>query len=139
MVAKLVKVSLLMLVLGVTPSYAQSKDAMEKEREKYMEKQMEQYRDRVDTFVKLLSVDDFKAQIIKQKIDAFYQKRNQIAFSERHQEFEKDPLIEQLKTSHFADVKELYTEETMASIQRFVDDNKAEIKKLQKTKTKKNN
>ncbi|MBJ7879899.1 hypothetical protein [Gelidibacter salicanalis] len=139
MVAKLVKVTLLMLVLGVTPAYAQSKDAMEKEREKYMEKQMEQYRDRVDTFVKLLNVDDFKAQIIKQKIDDFYQKRNQIAFSEKHQELEKEPLIEQLKISHFADVKELYTEETIASVLRFVDDNKAEIKKLQKTKTKKNN
>lgn len=139
MVSKLVKVTLLMLVLGVTPAYAQNKDAMEKEREKYMEKQMEQYRDRVDTFVKLLNVDDFKAQIIKQKIDDFYQKRNQIAFSENHQELEKEPLIEQLKISHFADVKELYTEETIASVQRFVDDNKAEIKKLQKTKTKKNN
>lgn len=134
MVAKLVKITFLVLILSAAPSYAQSKDAMEKEREKYMEKQMDQYRDRVDTYVKLLKVDDFKGEIIKQKIDDFYKKRNQIMFSELHQEYEKEPMVEQLKVLHFADVKELYTEETIASIQRFVADNKAEIKKLQKTK-----
>lgn len=136
MVAKLVKFTFLMLILSTAPSYAQNKDAMEKEREKYMEKQMEQYRDRVDTYVKLLKVDDFKSEIIKQKIDDFYKKRNQIMYSELHQEYEKEPMVDQLKISHFLDVKELYTEETIASIQRFVDDNKAEIKKLQKTKNK---
>ncbi|MBO3098046.1 hypothetical protein [Gelidibacter pelagius] len=137
MVAKTIRLSLIMLFLSMTTSYAQTKDAMEKEREKYMEKQMEQYRDRVDTFIKLLDVDDFKGEIIKQKIDDFYKKRNQIMYSELYQEYEKKPMVDQLKTSHFSDVKELYTEETIASIQRFVDDNKGEIKKLQKTKTKK--
>ncbi|OBX21776.1 hypothetical protein LX77_00093 [Gelidibacter algens] len=139
MLAKLVKISCLMLILNAAPSYAQSKDAMEKEREKYMEKQMDQYRDRVDTYVKLLNIDDFKGEIIKQKIDDFYKKRNQIMFSELHQEYEKVPMVEQLSISHFSDVKELYSEETIASVQRFVEDNKAEIKKLQKTKNKKNN
>ncbi|WP_325450512.1 hypothetical protein [Gelidibacter sp.] len=112
---------------------------MEKEREKYMEKQMDQYRDRVNTFVALLDVDDFKGEIIKQKIDDFYKQRNLIIYSELYQEFEKKSMVDQLKISHFSDVKELYTEETIASIQRFLEDNKAEIKKLQKTKTKKNN
>lgn len=139
MVAKTVRISLVMLFLCVTSSYAQSKDAQEKEREKYMQKQMDQYRDRVDTFVKLLKIDDFKGEIIKQKIDDFYKKRNQIMYSELHQEYEKEPMVDQLKISHFADVKELYSEETIASVQRFVDDNKTEIKKLQKTKNKKNN
>ncbi|TDU39932.1 hypothetical protein BXY82_1970 [Gelidibacter sediminis] len=139
MIAKLIKVTLFMLVLGVMPTYAQRKEAMEREREQYMEKQMDQYRDRVDTFVTLLKIDEFKGEIIKQKIDDFYQKRNQIVFSERHQQFEKDAFVEQLKTSHFLDVKELYTEETIASVLRFIEDNKAEIKKLQKSQTKKNN
>lgn len=139
MVAKLVKVVVLMLILGVTPTYAQRKEAHEREQEQYMEKQMDQYRERVDTFIKLLDIDDFKGEILKQKIDDFYQKRNQIAMSELHQIFEKETLIDELKTSHFADVQELYTEETIASVQRFVEDNKSEIKKLQKTKTKKNN
>lgn len=129
-----------MLLFSVSTSHAQSKDAMEKEREKYMEKQMEQYRDRVDTFVKLLDIDEFKEQIIKQKIDDFYKQRNQLMYSEMHQEYEKEAMVEQLKTTHFNDVKELYSEATIASIQRFLSDNKAEIKKLEKTrKTKKNN
>jgi hypothetical protein len=136
MVAKLAKITFLILILGAFPSHAQTKDAMEKEREKYMEKQMDQYRDRVDAYVKLLKVDDFKGEIVKQKIDDFYKKRNEIMFSELYQEYEKEPMVEQLKVSHFSDVIELYSEETIASIQRFVDDNKAEIKKLQKTKNK---
>lgn len=133
------RLTFFMLFLSVLTSYAQTNDAMEKEREKYMQKQMDQYRERVDTYVKLLNVDEFKGEIIKQKIDDFYKKRNQIMFSEVYQEYEKKPMVDQLKISHFSDVKELYTEETIASIQRFVDDNKGEIKKLQKTKTKKNN
>ena len=136
MVAKIVRLSLLMLFLSVTTSHAQTKDAAEKERERYMQKQMDEYRDRVDTFIKLLNVDDFKGEIMKQKIDDFYKKRNQIMFSEIHQEYEKKPMEEQLKASHFSDVKELYTEEIIASTLRFIADNKAEIKKLQKTKTK---
>ncbi len=139
MVAKTIRLSLVMLFLSITTSYAQTKDAMEKEREKYMQKQMDDYRDRVDTFVKLLNVDDFEGEIIKQKVDDFYKKRNQIMYSEIYQEYEKKSMVDQLKISHFSDVKELYSEDTIASIQRFVDDNKAEIKKLQKTKTKKNN
>lgn len=139
MVAKTMRLTFFMLFLSVLTSYAQTNDAMEKEREKYMQKQMDQYKERVDTYVKLLNVDEFKGEIIKQKIDDFYKKRNQIMFSEVYQEYEKKPMVDQLKISHFSDVKELYTEETIASIQRFVDDNKGEIKKLQKTKTKKNN
>ncbi len=139
MVAKLVKVTLLMLILSVSPAHAQKKEAMEKEREQYMEKQMEQYRERVDTFVQLLNVDDFKGQIIKQKIDEFYEKRHKIYSSENYKEIEKESVIEEMKIAHFADVDELYSEDTINSIQRFLSDNKTEIKKLQKTKTKKNN
>ncbi|MCK0124185.1 hypothetical protein MWU76_07215 [Gelidibacter sp. F2691] len=139
MVAKLVKVTLLMLILSVSPANAQKKEAMEKEREQYMEKQMEQYRERVDTFVQLLNVDDFKGQIIKQKIDEFYEKRHKIYSSENYKEIEKESVIEEMKIAHFADVNELYSEDTINSIQRFLSDNKTEIKKLQKTKTKKNN
>lgn len=134
MVAKIVRISLFIFFWGIPTLHAQTSDAMERERERYMEKQMEQYRERVDTYVKLLNVDEFKGVIIKQKIDDFYIKRNQIMFSESVQEFEKKPLVDELKISHFLDVKELYSEETITSIQRFVDDNKAEIKKLQKTK-----
>lgn len=139
MVAKIKRLTFFMLILSVTTTYAQTQDAMEKEREKYMQKQLEDYRDRVDTYVQLLDIDDFKKQIVKQKIDDFYKKRNDIMYSELFQEYEREPLIEELKSTHFVDVKELYTEETIASILRFIKDNKTEIKKLQKTKNKKNN
>ena len=133
MVAKIVRMSLLMLFLSVGNSYAQTDAAMEKEREKYMQKQYKEYDDRVDSYISLLNIDDFKAAIIKQKIEDFYRKRNQIMITEVS-ELEKEPLVEQLKATHFSDVEELYTEETINSIQRFLTDNKAEIKKLQKIK-----
>lgn len=139
MVAKIVRLSLLLLFLGIGTSYAQTDEAMEKEREQYFQKQMKEYNDRVDTFINLLNIDDFKGAIIKQKIEEFYKKRNQIMMTEVS-EYEKQPLVEQLKTTHFSDVEELYTEETILSIRRFLTDNKAETKRLQKIqKTKKNN
>lgn len=133
MVSKIVRMSLLIFFLSVATSYAQTDAAMEKEREKYFQKQYQEYNDRVDSYINLLKVDDFKVAIIKQKIEEFYRKRNQIMMTEVS-EFEKQPLVEQLKATHFSDVEELYTEETINSIQRFLTDNKAEIKKLQKTK-----
>lgn len=72
MVAKIVRLSLFVLFLSIPTTHAQTKEAMEKEREKYMEKQMDQYRDRVNTYVNLLNIDEFKGEIIKQKIDEFY-------------------------------------------------------------------
>ncbi len=133
MVAKIVRLSLLMLFLSIGTSYAQTDAAMEKEREKYVQKQFKEYNDRVDTYINLLNIDDFKGAILKQKIEDFYRKRNQIMMTEVS-EYEKEPLVEQLKVIHFSDVEELYTEETINSVQRFLADNKNEIKKLQKTK-----
>ena len=137
MVAKIVKISILMLFLSVGTSYSQTDAAMEKEREKYIQKQYKEYYDRIDTYISLLEVDDFKGAIIKQKIDEFYKQRNQIMISEIS-EYEKEPLVDQLKVTHFSDVEELFNEETILSIQRFVADNKAETKKLQKLKKNKN-
>lgn len=138
MVAKIVRLSIFMLLLSVSASYAQTSDAMEKERERYVQKSLAEYRERVNKFVDMLDVDDFKGEIIKQKIDDFYKKRQEIMVSEISQ-YEKEPLVDQLKVNHFKDVEELYTEETIATIQRFLNDNKAEIKKLQKTKKPKKN
>lgn len=137
--AKTLRLSLLMLFLSIGMSFAQTNDALEKEREKYIQKQLEEYNKRVDTYIGLLELDDFKGSIIKQKIDDFYKRRNEVVMSQIP-EYEKEPMIEELKITHFSDVKELYTDETMMSVHRFLADNKAEVKKLQKDKkSKKNN
>lgn len=124
--------------MGGIASFAQTDEAMEKEREKYIQKQFEEFNNRVNTFVDLLKVDDFKGTIIKQKIEEFYKKRNQIMMHEIS-EFEKAPLVEELKATLFSDVEELYSEQTIQSVQRFLSDNRAEIKRLQKTKKSKRN
>lgn len=129
--AKIFTLPLLALFLCVGTSFAQTNDAMKKEQEKYIQKQLEDYNKRIDSYINLLKVDDFQGTIIKQKIDEFYKNRHQILMSEVS-EFEKEPLVEQLKTNLFTDVKELYTEEIMMSVQRFLTDNKAEVKRLQK-------
>lgn len=129
--AKLLTIPLLAFFLCAGTSFAQTSDAIKKEQEKYMQKQLEDYNNRVDAYVNLLKVDDFKATIIKQKIEEFYKKRHEILMSEVS-EFEKQPLIEEFKATLFSDVNELYTEETIMSIQRFLNDNKTEVKNLKK-------
>ena len=131
MVANILRMTFFVVFFSVTATYGQSDEAIKKEQEKYIQKQFNDYKDRVDTFVNLLDIDDFKGQIIKQKIDEFYKNRNQIMMSEIP-EYEKDPLIDQLLDTHFNDVKELYAEETLNSVQLFLKDNKGQIKKLQK-------
>lgn len=131
MVANILRITLFVVFFSVTATYGQSDEAIKKEQEKYIQKQFNDYKDRVDTFVNLLDIDDFKGQIIKQKIDEFYKNRNQIMMSEIP-EYEKEPLIDQLLDTHFNDVKELYAEETLNSVRLFLKDNKGQIKKLQK-------
>lgn len=131
MVANILRMTFFVVFFSVTATYGQSDEAIKKEQEKYIQKQFNDYKDRVDTFVNLLDIDDFKGQIIKQKIDEFYKNRNQIMMSEIP-EYEKEPLIDQLLDTHFNDVKELYAEETLNSVQLFLKDNKGQIKKLQK-------
>ena len=131
MVANILRMTLFVVFFSVTATYGQSDEAIKKEQEKYIQKQFNDYKDRVDTFVNLLDIDDFKGQIIKQKIDEFYKNRNQIMMSEIP-EYEKEPLIDQLLDTHFNDVKELYAEETLNSVRLFLKDNKGQIKKLQK-------
>ena len=138
MVVKIVRISFVILFLSVGSSYAQTEASQEKEREKYIQKQFSDYNDTVDTFITLLDVDDFKGVIIKNKIDDFYKKRHLIMKAEIS-EFEKQPMIDELKETHFSDVEELYTEEIIISIQRFLTNNKTEIKKLQKIKKNKKN
>lgn len=138
MVAKIVRFSILMLFISVTNVYSQKADAQEKERERFVRKQFEEYNQRVDLYTSLLDLDDFKRQILKQKVDDFYQQRQRIMMSELP-EYEKEAMVDQLKFTHFEDVEELYSESTIASVQRFLSDNKAEIKRIEKAKkTKKN-
>lgn len=138
MVAKILRFSILMLFISVTNAYSQSSDAQEKERERFVKKQFEEYNQRVDLYTSLLDIDDFKRQILKQKVDDFYQQRQRILMSELP-EYEKEAMVDKLKFTHFEDVEELYSESTIASVQRFLSDNKAEIKRIEKAKkTKKN-
>ena len=93
MVAKITRLSIVMLLLNITTSYAQTSDSQKKELEKYEQKSYQEYKERVQTFINLLQVDDFKGEIVKQKIDDFYKKRQEIMMSQIS-EYEKEPIID---------------------------------------------
>lgn len=104
--------------LSFNSAIAQSDDAkkqMEK-MEKEMQKKQEAY---VNDFISTLDVDDFQKEIIKQRMHSYFEAKKAIYINEPKQ-FERNQLVEQLDATHFLDIKEMITEDTMTKIMESV-------------------
>ncbi len=134
---KLCKITLLIFAINVMPSYAQSKSDVQKQQEAYEKKMLEQLEELTNKFLGQLEVDDFQKEIIKQKIQSYYQERKTIYTDQTLKYFERDEQLEALVINHFSEIKELVSEDTMKQIQSFVKDGGVAIKKEKKKNKKK--
>lgn len=134
---KLLIFLLFLFLLNFNNAEAQNDDA-KKQMEK-MEKEVQKKQDEyVNNFVSVLEVDDFQKEIIKQKMHAYFNAKKSIYMSVEKQ-FRRDELVEQLDTTHFLDIKEMVTEDTMSKIMDSVKGTSViKDKKNKKKKNKKN-
>jgi len=129
---------LFLSVFNFNNASAQSDDA-KKQMEK-MEKEIQKKQDDyANEFISTLDVDDFQKEIIKQKMHALFEAKRLIYKTEPKQ-FKRDQLVEQLDTTHFLDIKEMITEDTMTKIMESVKGtaSKKDKKKKKKKKNKQN-
>ena len=109
---------LFFLVLNFNNAFSQTDDA-EKQMEQ-MKKEIQKKQDEyVNDFINTLEVDDFQKEIIKQKMHAYFDAKKSIYMSVNEQ-YKRDELVEQLDTTHFLDIKEMVTEDTMTKIMESV-------------------
>lgn len=133
---RICKITLLLLSINSISVSAQNDNA-EKQRAEYEKKAQEELDTRTQEFVSELQVDDFQKEIIKQKIQSYFQERKKIHYNQDLKYFERDEQLSMLTNIHFSDIKEMITEDTMEQIKSFVKDGGAEMKKNKKKNKKK--
>lgn len=106
------------------------------ERKKKMEERRQEY---IANFMKTLEADDFQKQIIQQTLDSYFEKRLALYKVQYKHSVERDDAIKQLDQTHFAELKELISENDMKRIEELIagefDD--SEVKKKEKKKKRK--
>lgn len=135
MFLRICKITIILLAINSSSVYAQNDD-VEKQRAEYEKKVLEEMDSRTLEFLSQLQVDDFQQQIIKQKIESYFQERKKIFYNQDLKYFERDEQLSMLTSTHFLDIKDMITDDIMEQIKSFVKDGGAEMKK-NKTKKKK--
>jgi agmatine/peptidylarginine deiminase len=137
MYLKTVKVMLLFFLFCAIPCVGQTKEDAQKQREELEAKAIENFNERVKTFLSDLTVDDFQKEIIKQKLESYYAKKKIIYTDGSLKYYERDEKLNSLDNYHFDDIKNMITEDKMDQIQVFIKDAGTTLEK-QKKKKKKN-
>lgn len=134
-----ITVFIFLFVVGTSIGYAQQDEAeMKKQIETFQKKLKEDQEERIQKFVSELNTDDFQKEIIKQKLNTYYDEKKLILQDETLKYFEKDEKLSILDASYFSDIKDIISEDTMTAIKNFIKDNTSELKKQKKKKKKKN-
>ena len=135
---RICKISLVYFMLFSLGSTAQSNDDAEKQRAEYEKKIKEELDERIQLFTTDLTIDDFQKEIIKQKLHSYYEERKKLYLEPSLKYFERDEQLIALKESHFYDIKDMISEDTMSKIQNFISDTGTSLKEQKKKEKKKN-
>ncbi|MEZ4803084.1 MAG: hypothetical protein R2797_09950 [Gelidibacter sp.] len=136
MLCKTGKIAMLFLLVFSLQTFAQSTDT-DKQREQYEKKAKEELDQRIQTFISELQADDFQKEIIKQKLNSYFEEKKTIYMNQNLRYFERDEQLLNLDQTHFASLKEIVSDDTMDQIQLFIKDAGTTLNK-QKKKNKKN-
>jgi len=136
MFLRICKITIVLLAINSFSVSAQNVDA-EKQRAEYEKKVWVELDSRIQEFLSDLQVDDFQKEIVKQKIQSFFQERKKIYLNSYLKYFERDEQLSMLTSTHFLDIKDMITDDIMEQIQTFVKDGGAEMKKNKKKNKKK--
>jgi hypothetical protein len=110
---KTLLISILCSVLFISTGFSQA--AEEKQRLKYEAEMETKKKEYINDFVGSIEVDDFQKEIIKQKMESYfdeYKKINLLGL----REFEHKAYVQKLDDTHFVDLKAMITEKQMGQI-----------------------
>lgn len=128
---------MLLFFLCQIPTIAQTQEEIEKQQQEFEQKALEQLNIRIKTFLADQPIDDFQKEIIKQKLISYYQAKKVIYMNRTLKYYERDEQVLRLDNSHFLDIENMITENTMDQIELFIKDAGATLEKESKKKKKK--
>jgi lipase chaperone LimK len=138
MFSKTIKALLFLSLLLAIPCTAQTTDDAQKARENYEQKVLEEVNNRIQTFTTNLEVDEFQKEIIKQKLQSYYARKKELFVDGSLKYYERDEKVNALNLTHFSDISNMISEDTMDKIQLFIQDAGSTLEKQNKKKKKKN-
>jgi lipase chaperone LimK len=138
MFTKTIKALVLLSLLLAIPCTAQTTDDAQKARENYEQKVLEEVNNRIQTFTTNLEVDEFQKEIIKQKLQSYYARKKELFVDGSLKYYERDEKVNALNLTHFSDISNMISEDTMDKIQLFIQDAGSTLEKQNKKKKKKN-
>lgn len=136
MYSKTIKILLFFVVLCSVPCVAQSSDDEQKQRESMEKKAQEVLDDRIQLFISDLNADDFQKEIIKQKLQSYYEKQKVLFMDATLKSYQRDESLNSLNATYFSDIKKMVSEDTMDKIQIFILDAGTTLEKQNKKKRK---
>ncbi len=132
MIKNIIRFILLLFLFGSMSTIAQNSDDAQKQREEFEQQALEKLNERIQMFLATLEIDDFQKEIIKQKLDSYYNKKKVIFMDRSLKYYERDERLMALDNNHFLDIKNMISEDTMNQIQLFIKDAGTTLEKEKK-------
>lgn len=133
---KILKTLVIIFTIGLGSIYAQNvaPNASQKElQERKLEERKQEY---ISNFLTTIDADDFQKEIIKQKIDSFFEKKLALLKLPYKRSVELQEAVHNLENTHFKDIEDIISEDTMSKIKEMIQGDFDE-KKVKKEKRKK--
>ncbi|MBF8151063.1 hypothetical protein ITJ86_14220 [Winogradskyella sp. F6397] len=116
-----------------------NREPTEEEIAKYEREAEERKEEYIANFLTTLEADDFQKQIIKLTINSFLEEKIALLKTRFEHHLDRNAAIKKLEESHFAELKELISEDDMSKIKELIKGgfNEKEVLKEKKKKRKK--
>ncbi|MGF1555410.1 hypothetical protein [Paucihalobacter sp.] len=96
--------------------YSQNVPPNESQKVRMEQKMEERKQDYINNFLYTLEVDEFQKEIIRQKLNSFFDEKINILKRPYKRSIEFQEAITSLENSHFKDIEEMVTKTTMTKI-----------------------
>lgn len=131
---------IVLLIIFLNTSYSQNTPPNESQKVRMEQKMEERKQDYINNFLYTLDADEFQKEIIKQKLNSFFDEKIILLKRPYNRSVELQEAITNLENSHFKDIVNMVSEDTMKKIVEMAqgDFNEKEVVK-EKRKKRKNN
>lgn len=128
------------LIMTLTLGFSQNVAPNASQKQLHEKKIEERKNEYINNFLLTLDADDFQKEIIRQKIDEFFDKKANLYKMPYKRSIEFEEALRKLEENHFNDIENMLTEENMTKIKEMVkgEFDEKEVVNEKKKKGKKN-
>lgn len=130
---------IVLLIIFLNTSYSQNTPPNESQKVRMEQKMEERKQDYINNFLYTLDADEFQKEIIKQKLNSFFDEKIILLKRPYNRSIELQEAITNLENSHFKDIVNMVSEDTMKKIIEMAQGDFNEKEVVKEKRKKKNN